>query len=382
MTQTPIDFISYLTLLSTSLGVYLALYLLIIKSNKNNANLLLAAFVLIFTLFPLPAFLEDIGLLDDLPHVHGLAAIFTFASGPLLYLYVRTCTQKGFELRPILYLHFIPFLVVILYDMPFLILDGEAKVEMYLNFYKTGKPRTNLLPFFRSIHAAIYVFIAIRLVFQYKKHLENTASSIDVIYHRWLLIFSSFLLMPFVAMLVMAFLSTHLLSLYLLTIAMFLFFMMVLIAALVKPGIFHAFPHQMLIPESKEEQKQKYETSNLQESQKQKILEQVQQYMTAQKPYQEGNFTIADLSEQVHIPTHYLSQVINEKMDCNFLDFINRYRIEEAKNLLGNEKYAHYTILAVAFEAGFNSKSAFYAAFKKYTGMTPGRYRKSLVLAK
>ena len=70
-------------------------------------------------------------------------------------------------------------------------------------------------------------------------------------------------------------------------------------------------------------------------------------------------------------------QIINEKMGRNFLDFVNQYRVEEAKGMLTDENRNHLTVLSIAYDAGFNSKTAFYSAFKKQTGTSPTKYRKS-----
>ena len=134
----------------------------------------------------------------------------------------------------------------------------------------------------------------------------------------------------------------------------------------------------MLIPESTEEKKQKYESSNLQEAQKEKYLTLLLSHMDKEKPFLEPELTLSHLSEQIKIPSHYVSQVINEKMKCNFLDFVNQYRVKESQAKLSDSKFDHYTILAIAFEAGFNSKTTFYSAFKKHIGTTPSNYRKSL----
>ena len=135
----------------------------------------------------------------------------------------------------------------------------------------------------------------------------------------------------------------------------------------------------MPIPDSTEEKTRKYESSNLQEDQKEKYLEQIQSKMNSEKYYREPELTIQQLSEQINIPTYYLSQVINEKLDCNFLDFINQYRVEAAKELLLKPDLEHYSITAIGFEAGFNSKSTFYSAFKRFTDTTPGKFRKSMI---
>ena len=87
---------------------------------------------------------------------------------------------------------------------------------------------------------------------------------------------------------------------------------------------------------------------------------------------------IADLAEQVNIPAHHLSQVINQHAGRNSLDFVNHYRVEEAMRLLGD---GQLSMTAIAFESGFNSQSAFYRQFKKVTGLTPKHYQRQLAAA-
>ena len=84
------------------------------------------------------------------------------------------------------------------------------------------------------------------------------------------------------------------------------------------------------------------------------------------------------MAEQLRISTNYLSQVINEKFDKNFFDFINDYRVEEAKSMLADSTKAGLSIITIANDAGFNSKSSFYTAFNKHVGTTPSEFRKSL----
>ena len=157
---------------------------------------------------------------------------------------------------------------------------------------------------------------------------------------------------------------------------MLIFAISIRIAILVKPSLFHVFPHQMLIPNSTEQQKQRYEKSTLQKDKKDHYVKKLVLFMETEKPYLIPDLTLANLSKQVDIPTHHLSQTINEKLKCNFLDFINQYRVKEAQSMLVNPKLEHYTILSIAYEAGFNSKSTFYSAFKKYAKMTPSQYKK------
>ena len=86
--------------------------------------------------------------------------------------------------------------------------------------------------------------------------------------------------------------------------------------------------------------------------------------------------TLEQLAGQLSIRPKMLSQVINESLQQNFFDFINRYRIEAAKKLLTNPADKKITVLEVLYEVGFNSKSSFNTIFKKHTGLTPSEFKK------
>ncbi len=98
--------------------------------------------------------------------------------------------------------------------------------------------------------------------------------------------------------------------------------------------------------------------------------------MQSQRPYLEPELTLDELATQLSVKPKILSQVINELLQQNFFEFINHYRIEEAKRLLTNPKDKKITVLEVMYEVGFNSKSSFNTIFKKNTGLTPGGFKK------
>ena len=120
----------------------------------------------------------------------------------------------------------------------------------------------------------------------------------------------------------------------------------------------------------------KYEQSRLTETEKLEYLQKINSYFETQKPYLNPELKITEVAKQLNVSVKYLSQVINESLGKNFYDFINSYRIEEAKRQLINEIDSKKTVLEVLYESGFNSKSAFNSAFKKHTGFTPTEFRK------
>jgi len=97
--------------------------------------------------------------------------------------------------------------------------------------------------------------------------------------------------------------------------------------------------------------------------------------MEAEKPFTDGDLTIQKLADKLSIPPHHLSQTINERLGQTFSDFINSYRVTEAKQRLLDPSLKHLSVLGIAIEVGFNSKSSFNSVFKRYTQMTPSEFR-------
>ncbi|HEX8546110.1 MAG TPA: hypothetical protein VF691_04055, partial [Cytophagaceae bacterium] len=96
----------------------------------------------------------------------------------------------------------------------------------------------------------------------------------------------------------------------------------------------------------------RYRNSPLTSEDLHRKMEQIEQYMHEAKPYLDSNLTLTTLTEVLDMNAYQLSQVLNEGFGKNFYKFINTYRIEESKLLLSNPAFSHYTILAIANEAG------------------------------
>lgn len=126
------------------------------------------------------------------------------------------------------------------------------------------------------------------------------------------------------------------------------------------------------------EEEIQYLKSGLKKNDSKKYMDKIMNYMKREKPYLEPKLTLKQLADAFDVSTNYLSQLINENTEQNFSDFVNTYRVNEVKDKLKNPKYKRFTILAIAYECGFNSKSSFNSVFKKITGQTPRQYLKSI----
>jgi len=124
--------------------------------------------------------------------------------------------------------------------------------------------------------------------------------------------------------------------------------------------------------------KRKYKKSLLDKEEIEKYKAQLEQLMLDEQPYLNPDLTLRDLADMLSLPPNYLSQLLNEGFDKNFSEFINTYRLEVFKSKIKDPENQHLTILALAFESGFNSKTVFNTFFKKAMGKTPAAYRKEI----
>ena len=123
----------------------------------------------------------------------------------------------------------------------------------------------------------------------------------------------------------------------------------------------------------------RYKKSLLNKDLLKQYQDQLTQLMSSDKPYLDENLTLRDLAEMLEIPPNQLSQVLNEGFDQNFAEFVNTYRLEMFKSKVADPEQRHLTILALAYDSGFNSKTVFNTFFKKIMGQTPKAYWKEVV---
>jgi len=122
--------------------------------------------------------------------------------------------------------------------------------------------------------------------------------------------------------------------------------------------------------------KKKYEKSTLTVEKAGEYLARLQKLMATEKPFLDKDLTINSLAEKLALPGHHLSQIINARLQQNFFEFVNSYRVEEAKRLLTDPANKHLNLSEIGLEAGFNSVSSFNSVFKKFAQITPSRYQK------
>jgi len=140
----------------------------------------------------------------------------------------------------------------------------------------------------------------------------------------------------------------------------FLFINTIMFLLLLKPEIYYVI--------------EKYKNNSVDKVSKTRYKQELINYMELKKPYLNPDISIEKVAKDISINTWTLSQIINESFNCNFNVYLNEFRIRECLKQLSDPTNKH-TVLEILFESGFNSKSVFYAEFKKHTGLTPQEFR-------
>ena len=122
----------------------------------------------------------------------------------------------------------------------------------------------------------------------------------------------------------------------------------------------------------------KYRTSGLKEDLVESYTKKITAFMEEEKGFMDSKLSLTSLAERLQIPKQYISEILNTHMNTNFQDFVNGYRVEAFLERMDDAHYSNFSLLGIANEVGFSSKSNFYATFKKHKGVTPTEYRKSL----
>ena len=127
----------------------------------------------------------------------------------------------------------------------------------------------------------------------------------------------------------------------------------------------------------KPSERTRYQSFHLPEERKTQYLQEILRLIETEKVYRSHEISLVKLSEKMSIPPRYISQIINEKCEVSFTEFINQYRIKEAKEILLDPDYLKFSISGIASEVGFSSRQSFHQAFKRFTGTTPAKFRES-----
>ncbi len=364
------SFVNILMAFGIVLGLFLGVLLLTLKNRNRTANRLLGYIMIVSSLIVSGFGLTKSGLYRQIPQLIEVTSTMIFLLGPLFYLYVKELTDDSYIFQNKEYLHFIPYLLLTLYMLPFFLKDTQTKLEIYDSDSFSFEHKIIILV--QILHAFVYTFFARRFATKHFIHNKNSMTMTERINLRWIKtginLFSVIIYsVPVFIILLLLGLKVH---------PVYSAFVPAAISFTIVSLGFIGLRQPIIFPPEKElVQSKKYEKSTLTDEQAILYLDTLRTLMINEKPYLKSDVTLQKLAQMLSVSPHLLSQILNEKVNQNFYDFVNTYRVDEAKQLLSSAKAKHLTILAIAEEAGFNSKSSFNSVFKKYTGKTPSQFK-------
>nr|WP_315171792.1 helix-turn-helix domain-containing protein [uncultured Flavobacterium sp.] len=356
------------------------------KGHKTNADKILSAWLIGLGIHLFLYYLYFSGKYTLYPSLLGLSIPLPLVHGPFLYLYTASVTNQSQKWK-ISLLHFLPVLISFLSFINFFRLPNETKILIYRND-GLGFETLTLLNFIAVICSGIiYIIWSLILLKKHKKNIVNQFSYSEKINLNWLqyLIYGIGIIWLFV------FFGSE----ELLFSSVVLFVIFIGYFGINQVGVFSTktlinktddnskeifsdlkFSKKIIVDENKSS---KYVKSGLNKETSLKIHELLTKKVEDEKLYTNPELTLVELAEILEVHPNNLSQVINTFEDKNFYDYINSKRIDHFIELISISENKKFTILSLAFECGFNSKSSFNKYFKKVTNLTPSEYLKKTI---
>jgi AraC-like DNA-binding protein len=338
------------------------------KGNKSISDRLLSAWLFLLA-FDFLSFGLESKMFPNFVFLNNSFLLFN----PALYLYTCSLTKPNFKLKWIQLVHLLPYFF---FKITAWVIREPQSLETYLNADKTLWFRL-LFAIFSIISWMIYLWLTEVILTRHRKLIRNEFSTIDmfkrigwilfVVIFYFLYCFSVFFLGIF------NIIGLNTLSVTIFNYSVLLFFSYIFgFYGLKQSDIF-----KRLEQKNDHEVEEKLSNQIVNNVVSEKIKQKLFSYFLKEKPYLNPELNMTLLSEKLSIPKHHLTDVLNSTIGKNFFQFVNEYRVEAVKKELSNPK-SHYSIEAIGFECGFNSKSTFFSVFKSMTGQTPMEYKKQI----
>lgn len=348
--------------LNGTIFIGLFIILILIKSKTLKQNRFVLALLIFFLILHLLTYLLFTSqIIKTNPNLLGISYPTLFLLGPLLYFFTKNHNTNSFRLKWHDALHLLPFLIVLSFHIPYYFKSFEHKKKL-IDYYYTFKPALDF-NFLNWVNSNLYIFLlfsyAVASLIFIKRKIKNNKRVLTNI-----------------AVLIITLSLCNLMITSGLAIngASVIVLEVVLAIALVFGVLFLAYwivdvKNVLMV-------NKKYKYSPLSETEINKIEKALIKTIETNKLYLNPKLKISDLSVSVNVPSHHISQVLNDKLNIGFYDFINSYRINKAKEMLLDGTATKLSIQAVGEECGFNNKNSFYKAFKTNTGNTPKEFMK------
>ncbi len=353
------------------------------KRPQLIADRYLAAWLFIIA-FEMILALVKVKFLNYLPYQLPFLVV-PFIYGPLLFLYVTSLISEKPRFRPINLLHFLPFMI--LFVIAFFFKDIKGQENPSVPF-----PQDNPSWFARSIYnilifssISLYTSLVLVLVVRHRKRIKEQFSfhssriTLTWLFFVTLTVYLSYFLTFVVSGINIFVISVPFEPIIFTYVGLTLFSFAFSFYGYRQAAIYNRYPTGFPSMLSlKEEEPVKYAKSGLSDSSLKSVVKQLEELMKKEKLYLRPELSLADVANQLKVPRHHLTQAMNIQLGKNFYTYINEYRVKTVIDNLKKTENKQFTVLAIALESGFNSKSTFNSVFKKITGLTPSDFIRQL----
>jgi len=365
------------------IGAFESIFLLLLllgKTNKSLPDYLLGVIFVLYVISIGSVYLELQNIKNYFPDsaIINTSWIFLFLHGPALWFYIKSLSDREFRFKPMYLLHFIPFIFFSVFQyFHFINLTVPEKIRFLENDLFKEQVSYKITVLAIGVSTISYNIWALNLIRRRREKLMQQYSKIEDIDLGWLnaltiaalinysvnvALFSLDLIFHFATHKFLMFLTNSFATVYVLFLGYF---------GIRKGNIFINNVREIRESGGK---------STLNKSGSPVIstddafIRTLIRNMEEKQPYLDPDITIYRLSELMNVKIEYLSEVLNSRLNQNFFDFINKYRVEEFKIQCILKANSHLSIMGIAYNCGFNSKASFYRAFKKFESMSPSAY--------
>lgn len=377
-----ISVLSFLTYAGAFNGFLLSLVFATNRKGNVEANRFFLVILLVLTIRLTGLSFQISGELWRVPFFAGTTYPLLFLIGPAFLLYTKKLWDSSYKVHSGHLLLLLPTVWAFWDASGWIFHDVEAKIEAL----KKAQPwvqreikTSQLIKFgILIVHTAIYLALVVRDLKKYENSLQDISSDNDKIWKLdWLKKLSLGLFFYvegfLITMVLLANTQKYSLLIDRAWIVILTFFIHAIgFLAIRQPRFFN----EKTGKEENEENNEKYRNSPLEGAKAEEYFSRLKLLMEEERLFLNQDLKASDIASKVGIPTYQLSHLLSIKSEFNFFDFVNNYRVKEARKLLSDSKKDHLTILAIAFESGFNNKSSFNRAFKKFSGETPSNFKK------